>query len=301
MKKSISLMFVLLLLFCLSACTEPTTYTDYPQDGHTYSVGEQINIYDKESSAFLGCVTVTGITVVRDEPFALEKVVDYDENNQETYEYVHYEAVVQIDYNYQVLDSTNIISPSHFLITDCEGNPVERSPQTDYEPIKTSNFSMFVGVKEKGEYLNIKLRFHSTQEPIAEIKAVYDGNSVLPDMTTRPVEYETPPEEPIVSAIAVLIVIAMFLSPVAFIVLVIIAVIQRSEIKALKRQLKGMQGGPVIPMPLNGAPVLPYYPPYPCAPQPVPYPQQNVQPVPEPQNTTADESASSDEVPPSNS
>lgn len=295
MKKSLALFTVILLILSLSACQEPTARTEHFDD-YVYSVGEEISVYDKESSSLLGTVTVTGVTVVRNEPFELEKIVDFDENDQAIYENVPYEAVVQIDYVYDVADSTNKITASNFIITDCEDNLTERSPEIDYAPVDTDDDSIFVAVKEKGEFVNLKFMFHTSQKPIAYIKAVYDGYSTLPETDARPsytddyyddeYEYEDPAISVISGIFAGIFLAILFLSPVAVIVLIIVIVSLSSKNRHLNKLLQIAQNGAVsAPPDGNNNPVYPYppYPPqpsYPYTAYPVQYPPINVPPKP---------------------
>ena len=168
----VTVLVLLCLLLC--SCVKPaTTYTNQPET-YEYSIGEQVQIFDKESKAELGNITVTGVYVLKDEAFTLQEY-DYDENGNQIYKQVEYDAVIQIDYTYAVIDSSQKISGNNFTVKDCEGNSARHNPDTIYKQVETNNETIIVAVKEKGEFINIDFSFHKNQESIAKIKAYYDA------------------------------------------------------------------------------------------------------------------------------
>lgn len=172
MKKTLSVLFVLIMILGFSGCA-PTTYTEQGKD-YVYSVGETINILDKESKQILSSVTITDAIVIKDELFFVEELVKYDDNNNPIYEKTSYEAVVQINYKYSIIDSTKRISAINFSAVDSEGNRAEFFPKTNYKTSYTNDNSFVIALKEKGEFVNLSFQYHTNQTAIAQIKAYYE-------------------------------------------------------------------------------------------------------------------------------
>ncbi len=186
MKKTFCIIFVMAVILSFAGCA-PTTYTEKGED-YVYSVGETINILDKESKQVLGSVTISDAVVIKDEPFIIEEFAKYDENSNPIYEKVSYEAVVQINYKYTIADSTKTITTSNFSVFDKVGNSAEFSPKTNYEKIPTKDNSFVVAVKEKGEFVDLSFRYHISQTAIAKIKAYYEDNA---NISEQPVDEQS--------------------------------------------------------------------------------------------------------------
>ena len=172
MKRTLSVLFVLIMILGFSGCAS-TTYTEQGKD-YVYSIGETINILDKESKQLLSSVTITDAIVIKDELFFVEELVKYDDDNNPIYEKTSYEAVVQINYKYSTIDSTKRISAINFSAVDSEGNRAEFFPKTNYKTSYTNDNSFVIALKEKGEFVNLSFQYHTNQTAIAQIKAYYE-------------------------------------------------------------------------------------------------------------------------------
>lgn len=180
MKKNIAFILIILCLsLTLFACGTPTTYTKKDE----YAVGEWISIYDNESDSELGKVKITNVNLIYDEPFTEEKIVSYDDNNNPVYKYVDYEGLVLIEYDYSVLDSTKKFKSSNFKIFDSEGKDAyEYDPSDLGIKVKSNSKHFVVAVKNIGDHVNIKVKFHLMQNSITTVKGYYDDSKYVTDI-----------------------------------------------------------------------------------------------------------------------
>lgn len=180
--------------------TVPTNHTQK----QTYQAGEIIRIYDNKSEARLATLVVTDVRIVRDEPYTdrdfLCSVEDFDEYAKRNdvgetvtvgtwvYEIKEYVAVVQINYDLEVIDSGRDIDYENFSIT-CEGMSVDWEADTAYDRIPTEGPWFAVGVQKKGD-INLSFRLDSVGEFLCSIKCEYDPatNSyiIVEDPTAEP-------------------------------------------------------------------------------------------------------------------
>lgn len=167
--------FLILLTVCVllvTACGTPTTYTKQ----FNYTVGETIEILDKETNSILGSVVVTDVLVIQDEPFTLQELSHY-EDDKPVYQDVTYEAVIQINYSSYVADSSNSITSSNFSIVDAGGSAARINPRTSYKEAEAPDKCIIAAVKTKGAMVDIYFSFHLTQERIAKINGYYTDGS----------------------------------------------------------------------------------------------------------------------------
>lgn len=168
MKKKIGMLLCLLFLFLLiTGCEErgdkaPTTYA--PE--RDYEVGEEIEIKDSHSGEVLGRVRIENVKVIAERPITIQGT--------------EYEAIAWMLYSVSTADSEMVIDSSNFEITDVNGARVRIDPPgyenyTDYR-----ENSVVFALKEKGDHVTIKFRYHTEQSPIAFITAQYGETPSTP-------------------------------------------------------------------------------------------------------------------------
>ncbi|MBQ8267421.1 MAG: hypothetical protein IJZ21_03450 [Clostridia bacterium] len=195
---------------------------------------------DIESKQVLGSVTITEVAILKDEPFEISEIADYDDNNEPIYETETYEAIVQINYTYETIDSSKKITTNNFSVNDAMGDSAEFSPDTEYTEISTSDNKFVVAVKEKGEFINIGFAFHTNQEEIADIKAYYDDsvtkdeNEDINDQQVEDINQENTNKDGTSIKLLTAICIMQGISNFVLLVIIIVLLCRRSNHKSKK-------------------------------------------------------------------
>ena len=153
--------FVIITFLCTSCRT--TTITENSND-YIYGFNEEIKILDMESKGVLATVKITGISVLKDQPFELKEVDHYDQSNNPVYENITYNQIIQIYYVYKTTDSTKNISSSNFSVKDSKGEQAIFDPDTDFKAkALDGNNSMIVALKNRSDFINIQFKYNPLQ------------------------------------------------------------------------------------------------------------------------------------------
>jgi len=176
MKKSIALPLALLLSLCLLAgCTVGvglTAITRQPGN-YLYQLDEPIEVIDIETGETLGILVVTGLEILREEPFEALEEDGEDEEGETIYIAVTYNQIVQIFYTWS---GPKAVSGSNFSVWDSTGalgrRPEGLEPAPEYEPVaKRDQHSFAAALKNPGSTLDIHFNYNVLQfRPTARIR-----------------------------------------------------------------------------------------------------------------------------------
>ena len=187
MKKIILTGLIFTALFCFASC-KATTATDKPSD-YVYGINEEIRIIDIDSKGELGTVKITGVVILKNEPFETNEKKGNDENGNPVYEKIQYEQLIQVNYISSVTDSTKSISKANFTISDSKKATAAVDPEVEYKSIETSDKFLVAALKNKSDFVNINFKFYYWQSGVtARIKADLNEQAGMPSQS-----YSQPP------------------------------------------------------------------------------------------------------------
>jgi hypothetical protein len=160
-----SLLFILIAT-SLSACST-TTITDKPGN-YLYGLNEEIKIVDIDTRETLGTVKITGVEILRNEPFDVRETDGTDESGNTKYKDVTYQQVIQVFYTYNMIDSSKSISSKNFYAHDSTNKYANfigsLEPKPEYTEIqKEGHHSFIIATKNKGNHLNISFDYTPLQ------------------------------------------------------------------------------------------------------------------------------------------
>lgn len=159
---------VFVLLCSCRVYSEATVYAE----SEMYGCGDKIVLYDKESEKELGSVTIVKMTVLAEPGYAYE--YQYDAQREEEIKVEKkYDAIVQIEYTYEFIDSSVEVTRGNFSVSSSAGGDCDKSPSTPTEPNETDNPYIVVAVENKGEYIDLEYRYRSDQLSCATIRLYF--------------------------------------------------------------------------------------------------------------------------------
>ena len=187
MKKILGILMPIIIVMCvLTGCMQDSTTTSKKSN---YQLGEKIKIYDNETEAYLGEVTVTNVRIISSEPYKskdylmpLENLDEVDKgqygdrlliDGDSVYLLTEYNYILQIDYTATSIDSAKKISKSNFDIKDFKDRSVDRSIDVEYESLPSSGSSFAIGIFEKGD-IELGFSYHSNQKNMCTISCEFD-------------------------------------------------------------------------------------------------------------------------------
>ena len=175
MKKVRFMLLAIVVLFSPGCSCAVTTTTNNPEN-HLYSLNETINIIDIESRASLGTVTITGIEILKSEPFTVRETGRLDSDGNTTYTEITYSKIIQIYYTYTVIDSSKRIRSTNFDTFDTRGErgsiANSLNPRPNFTEIpRDGNHSFTVALRNQGNYIYINFNYNTFQSrPTARIR-----------------------------------------------------------------------------------------------------------------------------------
>jgi len=167
MKKKTGSILCLLFFLIATLCGCTFAYTDKEY----YEVREEIRIYDEETDEYLGRVKITDVIVIEEDPI-IQRKNGADKNEDSSYEYTRYEAIVQMSYVANMEENEGSITEDNFSIYDANGVEALMNPPgyTEYGEYGTN--SVVFAVKERSDYVTIEFSYCGAN---ATITAPYDG------------------------------------------------------------------------------------------------------------------------------
>jgi len=176
MKKTFALpLAVLLCMGLLAGCTVSvglTAITEQPGN-YLYQLDEAIEVIDIETRENLGTLVITGVEVLKEEPFEALEEDGEDEDGETIYVTVTYSQIVQVFYTWSGAKS---VSGSNFSVWDSAGEigrkPDGLDPAPEFEPMaKRDQYSFTAALKSPGSYLDIHFTYNVLQfRPTARIR-----------------------------------------------------------------------------------------------------------------------------------
>jgi len=171
MAKAILAIAMILGLAAVPACGATTITAQ--AGNYRYKVNEPIEVIDIETRNTFGILTITGVEILKDEPFEARESAGEDENGEPQYTTVTYSQIVQIFFTYT---GEKKLSDMHFNVRDATNElgrrPSGLDPVPAYQLKERSGQSSFVvALKNKGSYLEISFIYNAVQiRPTARIR-----------------------------------------------------------------------------------------------------------------------------------
>ena len=134
---------------------------------------EPIEVVDIETGENLGTLVVTGVEILREEPFEAREEDGEDEDGEAIYITVTYNQIVQVFYTWS---GSKSISGSNFSAWDSTGElgrrPEGLEPAPEYEPMaKRDQHGFAVALKNPGSTLDVHFNYNVLQfRPTARIR-----------------------------------------------------------------------------------------------------------------------------------
>jgi len=173
MKRTIVYLLALpLALSLLAGCVGATTITEQPGN-YVYGLNEDIAVVDIETRETFGVLAVTGVEVLRDEPFEVQEQDGEDEDGKPAYKTVTYSQIIQIFYTYS---GEKKLNSGNFAVWDSVHvigkNPAALEPKPEYTPAeKPGQSSLVVALQAPGGPLEVTFTYNVLQiRPTARIK-----------------------------------------------------------------------------------------------------------------------------------
>jgi len=169
MKKKITTILLLLLFLFMVACDTENTPTVHAEKD-AYTIGEEIVIRDDVSDEILGRVMITELLVIEEGPVYIDRKGNVRKNEWQGIDAVKCDAVIQMNYLAETLDSKSSISGDHFEIYEADGTLVRRN--LNHRQVGDEKCVVFA-VKKKEGGVTVDFRFHPDQEVITTITGGY--------------------------------------------------------------------------------------------------------------------------------
>jgi len=123
-KRSFAALPAAILCLALLAGCGVTTITEQPGN-YVYRLNEPIDIIDIETRETRGILTITGVEVLRDEPFDVQENDGEDEAGKPILKTITYSRIVQVYYTYT---GSKRISGGNFTVWD-SGKIIGKNPE----------------------------------------------------------------------------------------------------------------------------------------------------------------------------
>ena len=174
MKRAFALVLAFLPCLLAGCGVGRTTITEQPGN-YQYQLDEAIDVIDIDTRDALGTLVVTGVEILKEEPFEVQESDGEDEDGETIYTTVTYNQIVQIFYTWS---GSKALSNSNFSVWDSADaigrRPEGLDPAPDYEALaKRDQSSFVVALKNPGSYLDIRFTYNILQiRPTARIRIV---------------------------------------------------------------------------------------------------------------------------------
>jgi len=175
MKRNIAVLPALLLGLALLAGCGVTTITAQPGE-YQYQLNEPIEIIEIETRKTLGALTVTGVEILRDEPFDVQEKDGEDEDGNPICKTVTYRQIVQVFFTYT---GSKRLSGRNFIVRDSANdfgeNPDGMDPKPEYtQKTKEGQSSFTVALQNPGGQLDMYFHYNILQlRSTARIQAAF--------------------------------------------------------------------------------------------------------------------------------
>lgn len=162
MKKLTLILTIATILLSTCGCSA-TTITEH-EGNYIYTQNEDINILDIDTRNNIGTLKMTGTEVLKNHSFTIKEKSGTDESENDIYEDVTYEQLVQVFYLYDSKGSNKSISSSNFYVYDSTGTSCKSNPDIEYSAVKRSGEEYFVvALKNKSDFINLDFKYKLMQ------------------------------------------------------------------------------------------------------------------------------------------
>ena len=181
MKRIAPFLLALMLLFISASCAPSVPTKTDKSKNFRYKENESISIIETKSKKTIGTIMITGVEILKDEPFNIERP-DKNVNGEITYKNIEYNQIVQIFYTYTIDDLRWEIGSRNFQIWDSNSNFTDPSmtsllDEIEYQEIqKEGSLSFVFPLKDKSDYIDVvfyydtKEKYGSNPNPTAIIR-----------------------------------------------------------------------------------------------------------------------------------